>query len=126
MKKVRPLIIKKEDTTVIKLLLSLLITTLSILLVGEIIPGIEVINVSNALVAAIVLGIINITLKPLLFILTLPINILTLGLFSFLLNAFFFDFVSEIVRGFSVEGFWAAIFGSIIVSLISSAFNSRA
>lgn len=109
----------------INLLLSLLITALSILLVGEIIPGIEVINFSNAIIAAVVLGIINITLKPLLFILTLPINILTLGLFSFLLNAFFFYFVSEIVSGFSVDGFWAAIFGSIIVSLISSAFNSR-
>ena len=110
----------------INLLLSLLITSLSILLVGEIIPGIEVINFSNAVIAAIVLGIINITLKPVLFILTLPINILTLGLFSFLLNAFFFYFVSELVSGFSVDGFWAAIFGSVIVSLISSAFNSRA
>lgn len=109
----------------INLLLSLIVTALSILLVGEIIPGIEVVNFSNAIIAAIVLGIINITLKPVLFVLTLPINILTLGLFSFLLNAFFFYFVSEIVSGFSVEGFWAAIFGSIIVSLISSAFNSR-
>jgi putative membrane protein len=109
----------------INLLLSLLVTALSILLVGEIISGIEVINFSNAIIAAIVLGIINITLKPLLFILTLPINILTLGFFSFFLNAFFFYFVSELVSGFSVNGFWAAIFGSIIVSLITSAFNSR-
>ncbi|MEX0933259.1 MAG: phage holin family protein [Candidatus Paceibacterota bacterium] len=109
----------------INLLLSLLITALSILLVGEVIPGIEVVNFTNAVIAAIVLGIINITLKPLLFILTLPINILTLGLFSFLLNGFFFYFVSELVSGFSVNGFWAAIFGSIIVSLITSAFNSR-
>jgi putative membrane protein len=108
------------------LLFSLLITSLAILLVGQIIPGITVVSFTNALVAALVLGIINITLKPILFILTLPINILTLGLFSFVLNAFFFYFVSELVSGFSVDGFWAAVFGSIIVSLISSAFNSRA
>jgi len=107
------------------LLLSLLITSLAILFVGEIIPGIEVVNFGNAIVAALVLGVINITLKPVLFILTLPINILTLGLFSFVLNAFFFYFVGELVSGFSVEGFWAAVFGSVIVSLISSAFNSR-
>jgi putative membrane protein len=108
------------------LLFSLLITSLSILLVGQIIPGIEVVTFFNAAIAAVVLGVMNITLKPILFVLTLPINILTLGLFSFILNAFFFYFVSDLVNGFSVDGFWAAIFGSIIVSLISSAFNSRA
>lgn len=107
------------------ILLGLVITALSILFVGEVVPGIEVVDFWNALVAALVLGIINITLKPILIILTLPINILTLGLFSFVLNAFFFYFVSELVSGFTVEGFWAAVFGSLIVSFISSAFSSR-
>lgn len=107
------------------ILLGLVITALSILFVGEVVPGIEVVDFWNALVAALVLGIINITLKPILIILTLPINILTLGLFSFVLNAFFFYFASELVSGFTVEGFWAAVFGSFIVSFISSAFSSR-
>lgn len=109
----------------LNLIASFFVTALSIFLVGKIIPGIEIEHFSAAAIATIVLALVNVTLKPILFVLTLPINILTLGLFSFILNAFFFYFVSRIVDGFEVEGFWPALFGSLIVSIIYSAFNSR-
>jgi len=107
------------------LVASFFVTAFTIFLVGKIIPGIEIENFSAAAIATIVLALVNITLKPILFILTLPVNILTLGLFSFVLNAFFFYFVSRVVDGFEVEGFWPALFGSLIVSIVYSAFNSK-
>jgi putative membrane protein len=107
------------------LIISFLVTALTIFLVGKIIPGIEIEHFFAAVIATIVLALVNVTLKPILFVLTLPINILTLGLFSFVLNAFFFYFVSRLVDGFEVHGFWPALFGSLIVSIIYSAVNAK-
>ncbi|MDZ7726202.1 MAG: phage holin family protein [Candidatus Campbellbacteria bacterium] len=103
-----------------RLLLKWLITALSLMLVSELLPGVEIDGFWVAVVSAFVLGIFNVTLKPILYVLTLPINILTLGLFSFVLNGFFFYFVAVFVSGFMVDGFWAAVFGAVIVSLLAS------
>lgn len=103
------------STIMITLLISILINTLAVLVTGYILPGIHIASFWTALVVAIVLGIINAFLRPIIFILTLPINILTLGLFSFVIMGFMVYLVSLIVPGFSVDNFgWAILFALIL------------
>lgn len=106
------------------ILFSILINTLAVLLTGYILPGIHIANFWTAIVVAIVLGIVNAVLRPLIFILTLPINILTLGLFSFVIMGALVYLVSAIVPGFVVDNFWWAILFAIIVALINWFLNS--
>ena len=96
---------------------------LSLLFVAWVVPGISLAGFMPALWAALVMGIINILIRPLLLLLTIPINLLTLGLFTFIINAFLFWFVSTIVPGFMVSGFLAALLGSILLSIISLFIN---
>ncbi len=103
----------------IRILTKWCITALGLLLAAAIVPGIHVASFYTALVVAIVLGLVNLIVRPILFILTLPITILTLGLFIFILNGLLFWFVSTFVRGFSVDGLFPAILGALIVSLFS-------
>ncbi len=105
------------------ILLKILINTLGIMLVAYIVPGITVANLFTALIVAIVLGVINITLKPLLIILTLPINIITLGLFTLIINAFLFMLTAYIVKGFEVETFLSALLGALLLSIIHLVTN---
>lgn len=106
------------------LIIKLLITALSLLAVSALFAGIEVISLYIAIITALILGIINVTLKPVLVILTLPINLLTLGLFTFVINGFFFWFVSSFVQGFDVSGFLVAIVGAAVVSVFSYLGNT--
>lgn len=103
-----------------KLITRLLLVAFVLLLVAEFIPGIKVTGFYPALIAAIIIGLLNLFVKPIIFILTLPINILTLGLFTFVINASLFWFAGTFIEGFSVDNFWYALLGSIIVSLVSS------
>jgi putative membrane protein len=89
-------------------------------LIASVIKGIEVQSVFSALVAAAVLGVINAILRPIFILLTLPINLITLGLFTFLLNGFMLYLASTLVRGFEIHGFWAPVFGALILSLVSA------
>ena len=103
------------------------VNAFAIYLVAQIVPGITVASVVAALGAGLVLGLINAVVRPILLVLTLPVTLLTLGLFLFVLNAFCLWLTSLLVKGFEVHGFWAAIFGSLLVSLVSwtlSAFVS--
>ena len=84
-----------------------------------IVPGITIRDFYSALVAALVLGLINALIKPILLLLTLPINIITLGLFTFVLNALLFWFASTIVKGFGVADFAAAFWGALCLSVVS-------
>jgi putative membrane protein len=102
-----------------QLLLRLLINALAILLVAYFVPGVMVASFLTALVVALVLGLLNVIIKPLLLILTLPINILTLGLFTLVINALLFWFASTFISGFSVSGFAAAFFGALIVTAVN-------
>lgn len=106
-----------------QLLLKLCITALALLLVAYLLPGIEVSGFLTALLVALVLGLVNLILKPILIVLTLPINILTLGLFTFIINGFLFWLVATFVPGFSVGGFWWAVLGALVVSASSYAGN---
>jgi putative membrane protein len=91
----------------------------ALFVVAYFVPGVHVSGILGALIAAVILGIVNAIIKPILIILTLPVEILTLGLFTFIINAFLFWIVGHLGIGLSVHGFWAALWGSIILWLVS-------
>lgn len=101
------------------ILLAIIINTIAVLLTAYILPGIHVAGFWTAVFVAIVLGIVNAILRPIIFILTLPINILTLGLFSFVIMGLLVYLVSAIVPGFKVDNFWWAILFALIVAVIN-------
>jgi putative membrane protein len=100
-------------------LIRVVLNTLAILLAGAAIPGIEVESVTAALCAGLLLGLVNAFVRPLLLVLTLPITLVTLGLFLLVLNALCFWMVAAIIKGIHVEGFWAAFLGALVVSAVS-------
>jgi len=100
-----------------------LITAIAILIAAYILPGVDA-TLVGALVLAVVLALINIFVKPVVTLLTLPINIVTLGLFSLVINALLIMLAAMIVPGFTVDGFWPALFFSIILSLITALFGT--
>ncbi|KXJ99770.1 MAG: Membrane protein of unknown function [Parcubacteria bacterium OLB19] len=106
-----------------KLITKLLLTSLTLLVVAEYVPGIDIEGFYPALVAAIVIGLLNLFVKPILVLLTLPITIVTLGLFIVVINASLFWFAASFIDGFSVDGFWYAVVGSLIVSIVSAIGN---
>jgi len=97
-----------------------LITILGLLLASAIIPGVEINGTGSVILAAVLLGLVNGFVRPVAFLLTLPITILSLGLFLFILNAAMFGLVAAMLDNFVVAGFWSAIFGSLVVSLTST------
>ena len=102
------------------ILINWLVSAFAILVTAYILPGVHISSFTSALVAAIVLGIINAFVKPILLILTLPINVLTLGLFTFVVNALIIILTADLVPGFKVDGFWWALLFSIVLSIINS------
>lgn len=106
------------------ILIRWLLLTISIILTSYLVDGIVVTSFFSALFAALVLGILNALFRPVLIVITLPINILTLGLFTFVINALLLKMVSGVVPGFYVQGFWSAVFGSLIISLVSWLLSS--
>ena len=96
-----------------------LINALAIYFTAAIVPGIELSGAMAALGAGLVLGLVNAVVRPILILLTLPFTLLTLGLFLFVLNGLCLWLTSLLVKGFEVHGFWAAVFGSILVSVVS-------
>lgn len=105
------------------LLIRILITSGLVLLIANFMPGVHVAGFTTALIVAIVLGLLNIFIKPILVILTLPVTIITLGLFLLVINALIILLCTEIVGGFSIDTFWTALFFSIILSLLQSIMN---
>jgi putative membrane protein len=101
-----------------------LVNALAIYLAAAIVPGVEITGVLAALVAGLVFGLVNAFVRPVLLVLTLPLTLLTLGLFLFVLNAFCFWLTSALVKGFDVHGFWAALFGALLVSVVSWAVTA--
>lgn len=102
-----------------QLLLRFLLNALAVMATAYIVPGIEVASFWSALIAALVIGLINALVRPILLILTLPINILTLGLFTLVINALMFWLASTIVKGFDVANFTAAFLGALVFWLVS-------
>ena len=105
-----------------KLFFHWLISALAIGIAAYLIPGVTVTLIS-ALIAAVVLGALNLFIRPILLVLTLPINVLTLGLFSLVINALLVILASMLVPGFMVEGFWAAFFFAILLAIVNWLFH---
>lgn len=101
------------------LIVTWLLNAVALLAVTYVIPSIHIRSFGTALVIALVLGLINTLLRPILVLLTLPVTILTLGLFLLVINALLFQLAAWFVKGFEVDGFWAALFGSVLYSIIS-------
>lgn len=101
------------------LLLRWLISTLAVLAAAYLVPGVHVTNFWAALIAALVIGLVNALIRPLVILLTLPVNILTLGLFTLVINALMFWLAATIVKGFYVNGFWPAFWGALVYWLVS-------
>jgi putative membrane protein len=100
-----------------KILLRWLLLAAALLLVAQIYPGVSVASFGTAMVAALVLGLLNTLVRPVLVLLTLPVTVLTLGLFLFVINALMFYFAAALLRDFNVAGFVAALVGSLLYSL---------
>ena len=106
------------------LIISWLVYALAIGISAYFLPGIGVDSVTTALLVAVVLGLINAILKPILTILTLPINILTLGLFSLVINALLVLLAAQVVPGFRVDGFWWAMLFAVVLSVVNGVLGS--
>lgn len=100
-----------------------ILNAVALLAVAYLLPGITLASFWSAMVAALVLGLLNTLVKPVLILLTLPITIVTMGLFLLVLNALVFWLAGSLFRGFQVEGFWWAVAGAILYSLISALFS---
>lgn len=108
------------------LLINWLITTAAIVIAAYLLPGVDVAGFGVALVVAVVLGAINMFLRPLLLLLTLPVNIMTLGLFTLVINAALVLLAARIVPGFMVAGFWWALLFSLVLTLVQWVLQSFA
>ncbi|MEK7646385.1 MAG: phage holin family protein [Patescibacteria group bacterium] len=101
-----------------------IVSALAIIIAAYLLPGVAISGLIAALIVAVVLGIINVFIKPIIILLTLPINILTLGLFTLVINAALIMLASSIVPGFVVDGFWWAFVFAIVLWMINSVFHS--
>jgi putative membrane protein len=106
------------------ILIRWIINALALVLMSHVIKGIEVDHLLAAFVAAAVLGVINAVLRPILLLVTLPITIVTLGLFVFVINGLMLYIAGSVVEGFHVSGFWASVFGALFLSVISWIANA--
>ena len=106
-----------------RFLVRLVLNGLAIIIAAWLLPGIHITSPLSALLAGVILGFVNAIVRPVLFFLTLPLTLLTLGLFIFVLNAICFALTAWLVPGFSVDGFFSAVFGALLVSVVSWILN---
>jgi putative membrane protein len=110
----------------LQLLLIWVLNALALLAVANYVPGIHVAGFGAALIAALFLGLVNALLRPLLLLLTLPVTVITLGLFIFVVNGALFWLVGSVLRGFVVDSFWSGVAGAVLYSIFSWALSSAA
>jgi putative membrane protein len=106
-----------------RLLLRLIVMTIAVVITSYVLPGVELDGFWTALIVAIVLSVLNVFLKPILVVLTIPVTILTFGLFLLVINALLILLASRLIPGFQVHGFWWALAFSVILTLINSIFH---
>ena len=108
----------------INFLIRLVVNAIAILIVAYFLPGVHVTGFTAALIVALILGVVNAVLRPILFILTLPLQILTLGLFTFIINGFLFWWVAHWGLGLTVDGYWTAFLAAIVLGIVSFVLSS--
>jgi len=106
-----------------RFLARLVLNGLAIIIAAWLLPGLHITSPLSALLAGVLLGFVNAIVRPVLFFLTLPLTLLTLGLFIFVLNAICFGLTALLVPGFSIDGFFSAVFGALLVSVVSWILN---
>ncbi|MDO5668101.1 MAG: phage holin family protein [Alcaligenaceae bacterium] len=106
------------------IIIAWIINALALILVGYLLSGVHVAGFGSALIAALVLGLVNTLVKPILVVLTIPVTVLTLGLFLLVINALLFWFVGSILKDFQVDGFGWALIGAVIYSVITYIMTS--
>ncbi len=109
-----------------ELILIWMLNALALFAVANFAPGIHVYGFTDALIAAFLLGLVNTLIRPLLLLLTLPVTLLTLGLFIFVINGLLFWLVGSVLRGFVVDGFWYGVLGAMLYSIFSWALTAAA
>lgn len=102
------------------LIIRILLTAVAVVLLAYILPGVDVSGFGSAIIVAVVLSLLNIFIKPILVILTLPITVVTLGLFLLVINALIILIANSFINGFTVDGFWIALLFSLLLSLLQS------
>lgn len=107
-----------------KIILRVLLSALAVLIISQFLTGVTVDNYTSAIIVAAVLGLLRLTVKPILILLTLPVTIITLGLFLFVINATIVLMASNLIAGFTVSGFWVALLFSLLLSLFQSVLYS--
>lgn len=105
------------------IIIQLLVTALALIVTAYVVPGITVATFGAALVAAIVIAVINLVVKPIIMLVTLPVNVVTLGLFTFIINGLLLWLAAAVVPGFDVDGAIPAILGAIVLALVSMVLN---
>ena len=106
------------------LLIKLLLSAIAVFVLANLLTGVDVDNYVTSLIVAVVLSVLNVLLKPVLVILTLPVTIITLGLFLFIVNALIILAADKLVDGFSVDGIWTAVLFSVLLSIVESLLHS--
>ena len=107
-----------------KFLLKWIVNVIALMVVIHVIAGVSVDNMQTVIIAALLLGLLNVFIKPALVILTLPLSIVTLGLFTLFINGFLFYICAKFISGFTVSGFWSAFWAALLFSIVSSLLNS--
>lgn len=107
-----------------EILINLLIYSVAVYATAQVLPGVTLSNFSTAIVVTIILGLVNTFLKPIFLLLTLPVSIVTLGLFTFVINALMVIIVDMLISGFEVRDFWWALVFSLVLSLVTSVLFS--
>ena len=108
----------------IALIVRWVLNALALYIVAKIVPGIHLLDFGSALIAVIVIALVNALIKPFLFLLTLPVTIVTFGLFALVLNALMLMLASALTPGFKIDGFGTALLGSILLSIVTTIFHS--
>jgi len=114
----------KLKKSIMKIILRVLLSAFAVLIIAHFLSGVTVDNYTSAIIVAIVLGLLRLLVKPILVILTLPVTIVTLGLFLFVINASIVLLASNLIAGFAVSGFWVALLFSLLLSLFQSVLFS--
>jgi putative membrane protein len=105
-------------------ILKIVLTAVAVLVIAHFLPGVSVVNFTSSVIVAVVLALLRVTIKPLLIILTLPVTIVTLGLFLLVINALIILLADNLIDGFNVSGFWIALLFSLILSVFESILYS--
>ena len=108
----------------ISIIVRWVLNALALYIVATILPGIHLSDFGSALVAVVIIGLVNVLVKPILFLLTIPVTVITFGLFAFVLNALMLMLASALTPGFKIDGFGTALLGSILLSLITTVLYS--